>query len=156
NIATATAVETDSSGSCQGATLSPRKQDIRHRADESAHDRAKWRRRAGFFHAEDLQFLRFLIPEGARVLEVGCSTGELLGGLRPSFGVGVDLSSIAVAQAGKNFPDLSFHVGDIEDADFVRTLPGPFDFIVVVDTLGSLEDCQRMFENLHGLCTRDT
>jgi SAM-dependent methyltransferase len=156
NIAKATTVETGASGTCQAATLSPRKEEIRLHADASAHDRAKWRRRAEFFHGEDLRFLRFLIPEGARVLELGCSTGELLAALRPSFGVGVDLSSIAIAQAGKNFPDLSFHVGDVEDAEFVRTLPGPFDFIVIVDTLGSLEDCQRMFENLHGLCTRET
>src|ERR1043166_6681926 len=138
------------------ARLSARKQEIRRRADATAYERAKWRRRAAFFHGEDLQFLRFLIPEGARVLELGCSTGELLAALRPSFGVGVDLSSVAVDQARQNFPDLSFHVGDVEDADFIRTLPGPFDFIVVVDTLGSLEDCQRMFENLHGLCTRET
>ena len=138
------------------ARLSARKQEIRRRADATAYERAKWRRRAAFFHGEDLQFLRFLIPEGARVLELGCSTGELLAALRPSFGVGVDLSSVAVDQARQNFPDLSFHVGDVEDADFIRTLPGPFDFIVIVDTLGSLEDCQRMFENLHGLCTRET
>ena len=138
------------------ARLSARKQEIRRRADASAYERATWRRRAAFFHGEDLQFLKFLIPEGARVLELGCSTGELLAALRPSFGVGIDLSSVAVVQARKNFPDLSFHVGDVEDADLVRTLPGPFDFIMVLDTLGSLEDCQRMFENLHALCTRET
>jgi hypothetical protein len=27
---------------------------------------------------------------------------------------------------------------------------------VIVDTLGALEDCQLMFENLHSLCTRET
>src|ERR1043166_387231 len=97
------------------ARLSARKQEIRRRADATAYERAKWRRRAAFFHGEDLQFLRFLIPEGARVLELGCSTGELLAALRPSWGVGVDLSSVAVAQARQNFPDLSFHVGDVEE-----------------------------------------
>jgi SAM-dependent methyltransferase len=148
----------DASANCEAslAKLSPRKQEIRRRADASAHDRATWRRRGAFFHSEDLQFLRFLIPEGARVLELGCSTGELLAALKPSFGVGVDLSGVAVEQARKAFPDVSFRVGDVEDFDFVRSLPGPFDFIVIVDTLGSLDDCQRMFENLHDLCTRET
>ena len=67
-------------------TLSPRKEDIRRRADAAASERAQWRRRGAFFHGEDLRFLRFLIPEGARVLELGCSTGELLAALKPSFG----------------------------------------------------------------------
>ncbi|HEY2186770.1 MAG TPA: glycosyltransferase family 2 protein, partial [Xanthobacteraceae bacterium] len=46
--------------------------------------------------------------------------------------------------------------GDIEDEAFMRGLPGPFDFIVLVDTLGEIEDCQAMFEHLHGLCTHST
>ena len=35
-------------------------------------------------------------------------------------------------------------------------MPGPFDVIVVVDTLGALDDCQAMLESLHALCTRET
>jgi hypothetical protein len=45
---------------------------------------------------------------------------------------------------------------DVENADFIRSLPGPFDAIVVVDILGALDDCQAMSENLHALCTRET
>lgn len=135
---------------------SPRKQEIRRRSDATAPERAKWRRRAAFFHGEDLHFLKFLIPEGARVLELGCNTGELLAALKPSFGVGVDLSDVAIAQARASYPRLNFLAGDIETPGFVQSLPGPFDFIVIVDTLGALDDCQRTFENLHGLCTRDT
>jgi SAM-dependent methyltransferase len=136
--------------------LSARKQEVRRRSDATAAERARWRRRAAFFHGEDLHFLKFLIPEGARVLELGCCTGELLAALKPAFGVGVDLSGSAVEQARRSYPGLSFHVGDIEAPEFVQSLPGPFDFIVVVDTLGSLDDCQRMFENLHCICTRET
>ena len=80
----------------------------------------------------------------------------MLAALKPSFGVGVDFSEGMIAQARKAHPDLAFFVGDIEDAPFIRSLPGPFDVIVVVDTLGALDDCQAMFENLHELCTRET
>jgi SAM-dependent methyltransferase len=136
--------------------LSARKEAIRSRADAEAPDRAKWRRRAAFFHSEDLRYLKFLIPEGARVLEIGCCTGELLAALKPSFGVGVDLSAASIELARRDYPDLQFYVGDVETPDLIRSLPGPFDFIVIVDTLGSLDDCQSMFENLHALCTRET
>lgn len=138
------------------ATLSLHKEEVRRHANARAAERAKWRQRARFFHQEDLQFLKFLVPEGARVLELGCSTGELLAGLKPSFGVGVDLSGSAVEEARRAYPALQFQAGDIESVEFVRSLPGPFDFIIIVDTLGSLDDCQLMFENLHSLCTRET
>jgi SAM-dependent methyltransferase len=80
----------------------------------------------------------------------------LLAALQPSFGVGVDLSEEMIAQARKRHPDLAFYIGDIEDRSFIKSLPGPFDFIVIVDTLGALDDCQSMLDNLHELCTRKT
>jgi SAM-dependent methyltransferase len=136
--------------------MSARKRDIRRRADASAPERRRWLARAAFFHDEDLLYLKFLIPEGARVLELGCGTGDLLAALKPSFGVGVDFSAGMIAEASKAHPELTFLVGDVEDPAFLRSLPGPFDFVVVVDTLGALEDCQAMFASLHELCTRQT
>lgn len=137
-------------------TMLPRKQAIRARSDERSAERARWLKRGAFFHSEDLLYLRFLIPEGARVLELGCGTGHLLSALKPSFGVGVDFSEGMVAQARKNHPDLTFLTGDIEDADFIRSLPGPFDVILITDTLGFLDDCQSLFASLHAQCTRET
>src|SRR5262249_3767029 len=77
--------------------ISARKRDIRRLADASAPERQKWLARAAFFHQEDLRYLKFLIPEGARVLELGC--GDLLAALKPSFGVGMDFSAGMIAQA---------------------------------------------------------
>jgi SAM-dependent methyltransferase len=136
--------------------MSARKREIRRRADASAPARRQWLARSAFFHHEDLLYLKFLIPEGARVLELGCGTGDTLAALKPSFGVGVDFSAGMISEARKAHPDLTFFVGDIEDPEFLRSLPGPFDAIVVVDTLGALDDCQAMFASLHDLCTRET
>ena len=137
-------------------TMSARKETIRRHIDAEAAKRAQWLKRAAFLHQEDLLYLKFLIPEGARVLELGCGTGDLLAALRPSFGVGVDFSDATIAQARKAHPGLTFLVADIEDPTFIQSLPGPFDVIVVIDTLGALDDCQAMFEHLHALCTRET
>src|SRR5919201_6719389 len=138
------------------AGMSARKREIRRRADASAPTRRRWLARSAFFHEEDLRYLKFLIPEGARVLELGCGTGNLLAALKPAFGVGVDFSKALIAQARRSVPDLTFLVGDIEDASFLKTLPRPFDAIVIVDTLGALDDCQDMLQQLHQLCTRET
>src|SRR5260370_37760498 len=136
--------------------MSRRKREVRRIFDERARNLSSWRDKAAFFHSEDRLYLRFLIPPGARVLELGCGTGNLLSALEPSFGVGVDFSEPMIAEAHRAHPDLLFFVGDIEDSAFIRTLPGPFDFILVGDTLGSLDDCQQLIENLHPLCMRRT
>ncbi len=136
--------------------LSLRKQRIRSLSDDMARDRERWLKKAASFHDEDLLYLKYLIPEGGRVLELGCGNGHLLADLKPSFGVGVDFSEAMIAEARKGYPHLSFVVGDIEDHSVLSSLPGPFDTILIVDTVGSLDDCQGLFENLHALCTRET
>jgi SAM-dependent methyltransferase len=114
------------------------------------------RERASFFHREDLLYLKFLIAEGARVLQLGCGIGHLLAELKPSLGVGVDRSSAMIDEARRIYPHLSFVVGDVESATVIASLPGPFDVILLADTLGSVDDCQTLFDRLHGLCTRET
>lgn len=136
--------------------MSSRKAALRGLSDGNAADREKWLQRGAFFHHEDLLYLKFLIPEGVRVLELGCGTGHLLAALKPSFGVGVDFSSGMITQARKNHPNLTFLTGDIEDPEVVRSLSGPFDVILIADTLGFLDDCQALVASLHPLCTRET
>jgi SAM-dependent methyltransferase len=136
--------------------MSPRKDLVRRLSDDVSGDRERWLERAAFFHSEDLRCLRFLIPEGLRVLELGCGTGHLLAALKPSFGVGVDFSEGMIRQARQAHPHLTFQVGDVEGADVICSLPGPFDVILIVDTIGLIDDCQSLFESLHVLCTRET
>jgi SAM-dependent methyltransferase len=137
-------------------SLSPRKAEILSTSERNASVRAAFWRRAAFFHEEDLRYLRFLIPEGLRVLELGCGIGHVLAGLKPSFGLGVDISPAMIEYAKRLHPELHFQVGDIEDPDFITSLPGPFDVILIVDTIGAFDDCQAAFESLHDLCSRET
>ncbi|MEA2952038.1 MAG: hypothetical protein QOJ96_1558 [Alphaproteobacteria bacterium] len=136
--------------------MSHRKEAVRRLQNELSAERERWVRKGAFFHSEDLRYLKFVIPEGSRVLELGCGTGHLLAALKPSYGVGVDFSEGMLSQARQANSELTFLQGDIEDPDFIRSLPGPFDAILIADTLGTLDDCQSFFESLHLLCTRDT
>jgi SAM-dependent methyltransferase len=136
--------------------MSPRKQEIRAWAERNAAERAVWRGKAGFFHGEDQAYLRFLIPKHARVLEIGCGIGDTLAALEPAYGVGVDISDTMVAVARQRHPELTFYAGDGEDRLTLARLGGPFDYILVLDTIGSLDDCQTFLEQLHPLCSRQT
>jgi SAM-dependent methyltransferase len=134
----------------------PRKQAILAHSEKYAASRSEVRRRAAFFHGEDEAYLRFLIPSGARVLEIGCGIGDTLAALQPSFGVGIDISPGMIDVARGRHPGLQFHIGDAEDPAAIAAIGETFDFILVHDTIGSLDDCQKFFAQLHPLCTRST
>ncbi len=135
---------------------SPRKLAILHNSEILASRREEYRRRATFFHEEDLRYLRFLISPGLRILDIGCGTGSLLAALKPTLGVGVDISPAMITEARRLHSEIQFLVGDAEDEEFVASLPGPFDVILIADTIGSFDDCQKVFESLHRHCTRET
>jgi SAM-dependent methyltransferase len=136
--------------------LSAHKIAIREGFDSVAPERDRWIRRNAYFYEDDHQYMRFLVPEGLKILDLGCGTGQLLAALKPSQGVGVDLSEKMVEVARRKYPELTFRAGDAEDADFIGTLGGPFDVIVLSDLVGFMEDCETTLANLHRLCTRDT
>jgi SAM-dependent methyltransferase len=108
-------IRIDPSTSAASPAPSLRAQRVRDLSDRLAPERRYWLERNAFFHREDLVYFKFVIPEGARVLELGCGTGHLLAALKPSYGVGVDFSEAMFAEARKTHPHLSFVVGDIED-----------------------------------------
>ena len=87
---------------------------------------------------------RFLVPEGARVLEVGCAFGDLLAALRPAYGVGIDFSGEMIARAPRRHPELRFVQADAHDFD----LGEKFDVIVLSDLVNDVWDVQKVFERV--------
>src|ERR1700744_2367366 len=100
--------------------------------------------------------MRFLIPPGKRVLELGCRRGELLASLEPSYGVGVDFGAKTIARANELHPDLYFVLGDVEDPATLASIEGPFDYIVIADTIGMFEDIDATLRLVHHLCAPST
>lgn len=113
--------------------------------DRYASDVGYWRRRHAGYHDAVTSLARYHVPRGARVLEVGCGTGDLLAALEPSVGVGVDLSGEMVREASRRYPSLRFHRMPAERLE----LPGQtFDYIVLSDLLGYLYDIRLVFDRL--------
>jgi ubiquinone/menaquinone biosynthesis C-methylase UbiE len=141
---------------CERVLESPRKAAVRHLSDRLATERDRWIAKNAFYYEDDWRYMQFLVPPGQRVLELGCGTGQLLAALNPSHGVGIDISERMIAVARQNFPSLDFRVGDVEDLATFSELDGPFDVIVLSDTIGLLEDCESALENIQRLCSRET
>ncbi len=78
---------------------SPRKTEIHAAAERMAPERERWIAKNAHFHDEDRRTMRFLIPPGLKVLDLGCGNGDLLAALEPARGVGIDFAAAAVARA---------------------------------------------------------
>lgn len=137
-------------------TLSPRKQAIRAHFDRVAPERDTWIARSAAYYEDDRRYTRFIIPEGAKVLDLGCGTGELLHRLKPGHGVGVDLSEAMIQTARARHPEYTFHLGDAETLDEITALAGPFDYILLSDTIGYLDDIDLALGKLQAFCDADT
>ncbi len=131
------------------------KQQIRDRFDRLAPQRDRWQKRASYYYRQQHNYYRFLIPEGATVLELGCGLGDLLATLNPQRGVGVDLSPEMIRLASQRHaqqPNLEFITADLETFQLDET----FDFIILCDVIGHLIDVESTFKNLKSLCTPNT
>jgi len=125
-------------------------------AERYARTRDEWIARNAYHYEQEFAYMRFLVPEGVRLLELGCGTGRLLAELKPSSGVGIDFSEAMIEIAREEHPEHEFILGDVEDPSVLASLSGPFDYIVLHDTIGWLDDCQTMLANLHAICHHDT
>ncbi|GBE40131.1 undecaprenyl-phosphate 4-deoxy-4-formamido-L-arabinose transferase [bacterium BMS3Bbin09] len=117
-----------------------------------AGERDKWRRKSAYYHAELEKYLRFIIPEGSSVIDIGCGTGEMLNSLKPSRGLGIDISPSMVEIAKKNFPDQEFEVGDFENLEVEEK----FDYVLVDGTIGTVDDIYLAIKELHKVCKPET
>jgi SAM-dependent methyltransferase len=125
-----------------------RKDVLRELLDAQAPESDRWRRKNRYYYEEVERIVRFHIPWGASVLEIGCGTGDLLAALAPSRGVGIDISPKALEIARAKHPGLTFLVGDAEDLP----LSEPFDYILLSDVIGYINDVQSAFEQLNRVC----
>ena len=104
-----------------------------------------------YFHGV-IRLMRFLVPKGSRVLEIGCANGDLLAALEPVYGVGVDLSGRMVEVARNRHPELQFLQMDAHELLADATLAGPFDYVILSDLVGDLYDVLRAIQQLRKVC----
>lgn len=118
--------------------------------EKNASTRDRWKKRNRFYQRTIERQFAFIIPEGSTVLELGCSTGDLLNSVKPGRGIGVDFSETAIQIARVKYPYLEFHL-----ADAINFRPDTeIDYIIVSDLITSLWDIQEFFRSFSGTSER--
>ncbi|MEO0091202.1 MAG: class I SAM-dependent methyltransferase [candidate division WOR-3 bacterium] len=92
-------------------------------------------------------FIKKLLPQGKRILEVGCGTGKLLSQIENDYETyGIDISSFAITVAQSRARATIFQVASIEDKIFS---PGSFDGIIAINVLEHLKNPKLALERIH-------
>lgn len=125
---------------------------IKQHSDSIALYRDKWKAKNYYYHREIERFCRFLIPQGKKVLEIGCATGDLLASVKPIYGMGIDISEKMIQVAKKKYGKLNFKVDDAQNLHLNEN----FDYIIVSDVIGNFEDIQKAFEELQKVSNEKT
>ena len=116
--------------------------------DELARERDTRKGFGGGYRRRLIEVYRYLVPPGQRVLELGCSQGDLLAAVRPSVGVGVDFSGEMITRARQRYPNLYFIQADAHEL----VLDQIFDVIILSDLINDLWNVQSVFEHFRGQC----
>jgi Glycosyl transferase family 2/Methyltransferase domain len=121
--------EATAAGRFGPAALERRVSEVREHYERVCERRADYIAKNAYYYKQVFQLLRFIIPPGKRVLQVGCLTPDFLHAVAPSFGVGIDLSPRQVELARQRFPHLKFQVHtNYNVGNF-----GTFDHVIITD-----------------------
>ena len=113
-----------------------------------APQRDYWYKKNKFYYEEIKKLLSNFISANSSVLEIGCSTGNLLASLPASKKTGIDFSSNSIRIAKEKYPHLKFIVQDAEELK----LSEKFDYIILSDVVGLFFDVWKVLRNIREIC----
>lgn len=106
-----------------------------------------WHGWGGYYQQRLAEIYKNIIPAGQRVVEIGCSQGNLLAALEPKLGIGIDFSAEMLVRAANEHSNLYFVQADAQNLCLDET----FDFIIFSDLLNDLWDVEACLKSISRL-----
>jgi len=131
--------------------LEQRRQQTFEAQRESAASRARWISKRNYFYSLMEKALAFFVEPGERVLNIRSQTGWMLAAVKPSTGVGLELTSEMNEQSRKENPEFDYQQGFPDQIDY----SGSYDSIIIADP-GETVDLQEQFRRVKACCHRGT
>jgi glycosyltransferase involved in cell wall biosynthesis len=120
----------------------------------SGAQRDAWIGRNWYYHRELERICARNVPPRSRTLVVGSQTGDILSAMDvdPARSVAIDSSEALVEYSRAKYPNYRFEQGRPDELAEVLGNEAPFDYIVLPDLVGLVEDLQRALAGLHPYC----
>lgn len=92
------------------------------------------------------------------MLSISCLSSDLLDRVNLIYGLSLNLETPLSSVTNQSNPIIEYVQGDLEDGTVLNSLAnkGPFDVILLEDTLGYLDDIQTFLDKLRILCSPET
>lgn len=120
--------------------------------DKVANEYECWRKKNYYYHREIERFCKDMIPQGRSVLEIGTGDGHLLDAVKPSYGLGLDISSRMIEIARVKYPHLNFINSTIDGYN----AKVKFDYAIISNLLEYVFDLYVFFNALNTKISSDT
>src|SRR5258708_17299069 len=114
------------------------KQLISQHFDSIASKRPSFFKQNWIYHEQIAKVCRPFLNPDSRVLELGCSTGDLINAINPAVGVGVDLSDASISIARQHYPRYQWLHADAEALPHSGPLDQPFCIIILSELIAYL------------------
>jgi len=110
--------------------------------DKIARRRVSWKKKNRYYHNQLTRLFQFLIPQGQKIIEIGSGTGDLLASLKPTKGVGIDISENMIKIAKKKYSKF------VKSSAENLRINEKFDYIILSDVVGDLSDIQQSLQEI--------
>jgi ubiquinone/menaquinone biosynthesis C-methylase UbiE len=114
--------------------------------------RIEYRRKKKYYWNSITRQCGFFIHPDDSVIEIGCSTGELLNGINAKRKVGIDFSPGMISLAKQQFKEIEFYEMDAENIQISEK----FDVVILSNLIGVLIDVQKVFKEIRKICHEHT
>jgi SAM-dependent methyltransferase len=116
-----------------------------------AEQKVRWRKRNYYYHQSLTDLFKFIIPENSKVIEIGCGIGDTLAQLKAEENYGIEKNQFLIEAGKKKYESINYICVDIESdnpLDEFISKNKKFDYIIISDLIGTLNDIQAVFEKM--------
>jgi SAM-dependent methyltransferase len=113
-----------------------------------------WHEKNQFYHRKMIELFRGMVPPGARIVELGCGTGDLLAALAPTAALGLNVAEALTSLARRKHPEFQF---DTVEVDQAKIQPGLMpEYVLLNNMLDYVYDVWDLLESLRAVVTGQT
>src|SRR5260370_13539936 len=100
------------------------------------------------------ELIRGMVQPRARILELGCGTGDLLALLEPAAAIGLNVAEALTVLARRKHPELQFETVEVDQTKVAENFMP--DYVVLNNMLDYVYDVWDLLENLRPAVTHQT